>query len=143
MMKEIVEIPVLSESLRRLGVPLSAVTRANGFLFVSGTPPLDTTTGALVRGDIETQTEASLKALKHCLESAGSSLEKVVMVRVYASNAGFFPSINRVFSRFSPPTPPRQPSSPAGPGPMEFDTEMEAVAPPCRSAIGARRHPQF
>ena len=128
MMKEIVEIPVLSESLRRLGVPLSAVTRANGFLFVSGTPPLDTTTGALVRGDIETQTEASLKALKHCLESAGSSLEKVVMVRVYASNAGFFPSINRVYSRFFSTNPPSRTFVPVGSWPMEFDIEIECVA---------------
>jgi enamine deaminase RidA (YjgF/YER057c/UK114 family) len=55
------------------------VTKANGFVFVSGTPPFDLTTGKLVRGDIEVQTEACLRGVQHCLESAGSSLEKAVM----------------------------------------------------------------
>ncbi|CDX61050.1 hypothetical protein MPL1032_340005 [Mesorhizobium plurifarium] len=47
---------------------------------ISATPPVDMLTGEMVRGDIETQTEASLKALKHCLEAAGTTLDKVVMV---------------------------------------------------------------
>lgn len=42
-MKEIIEVPVLSEAARRLGLPLSIATRANGFVFVSGTPPFDLT----------------------------------------------------------------------------------------------------
>jgi enamine deaminase RidA (YjgF/YER057c/UK114 family) len=74
--KQIVEVPVLSEGVRKVGVPLSMVTKANGFVFVSGTPPFDLDTGKLVRGDIEVQTEAFLRGVQHCLESAGSSLEK-------------------------------------------------------------------
>ena len=62
--KEIIEVPILSEGVRRVGVPLSLVTRANGFVFVSGTPPFDLETGAIVRGDIEVQTEACLRALQ-------------------------------------------------------------------------------
>jgi enamine deaminase RidA (YjgF/YER057c/UK114 family) len=88
MSKQTIEVPVLSQGVRDVGVPLSLVTKANGFVFVSGTPPFDLETGKFVRGDIEVQTEASLKAVQHCLESAGTSLDKVVMVRVYASNAG-------------------------------------------------------
>ena len=64
MPKEIIEVPVLSDVIRKIGVPLSLVTRANGFVFVSGTPPFDVRTGQLVRGDIEAQTEASLRAVK-------------------------------------------------------------------------------
>ena len=51
--KEIVAGPVLSDGVRRGGVPLSLVTKANGFVFVSGTPPFDLETGTIVRGDIE------------------------------------------------------------------------------------------
>lgn len=128
MPKEIIEVPVISEAIRKLGVPLSPVTRANGFVFVSGTPPLDIETGKLVRGDIEVQTEASLRAVRHCLEAAGSSLEKVVMVRVYASNAGFYPSINRVYARHFPKDPPARTFVPVGSWPMEFDLEIDCVA---------------
>ncbi len=128
MSKEIIEVPVLSQAVRNVGVPLSLVTRANGFVFVSGTPPFDLETGKFVRGDIETQTEASLRAVQRCLESAGTSLDKVVMVRVYASNAGFYPSINRVYARFFPENPPSRTFVPVGSWPMEFDIEIECVA---------------
>src|SRR5215471_12520834 len=76
-LKEIIEVPVLSDAVRRLNVPVSLVTRANGMVYVSGTPPLDIPTGHLVKGDIAVQTEASLSALAHCLKAAGSSLDKV------------------------------------------------------------------
>ena len=109
-------------------MPLSLVTKANGFVSVSGTPPLDLETGKFVRGDIEVQTEASLKAVQHCLESAGTSLDKVVMVRVYASNAGFYQTINRVYARFFPENPPSRTFVPVASWPMEFDIEIECVA---------------
>ena len=128
MHKEVIEVPVLSEVIRKIGVPRSLVTRANGFVFVSGTPPFDTKTGQLVRGDIEAQTEASLKAVKHCLESAGSALDRVVMARVYASNAGFYPTINKVYARYFPQNPPSRTFVPVGSWPMEFDIEIECVA---------------
>jgi 2-iminobutanoate/2-iminopropanoate deaminase len=126
MAKEIIEVPVLSQGVCNVGVPLSLVTKANGF--VSGTPPFDLETGKFVRGDIETQTEASLKAVQHCLESAGTSLDKVVMVRVYASNAGFYTTINRVYARFFAENPPSRTFVPVASWPMEFDIEIECVA---------------
>jgi 2-iminobutanoate/2-iminopropanoate deaminase len=128
MPKEVIEIPVLSDAVRKHDVPLSLVTRANGMVFVSGTPPFDIQTGQLVRGDIEAQTDASLRAVKHCLESAGSSLDKVVMARVYASNAGFYPTINRVYARYFPENPPSRTFVPVGSWPMEFDIEIEVIA---------------
>jgi 2-iminobutanoate/2-iminopropanoate deaminase len=128
MSKEIIEVPVLSQAVREVGVPLSLVTRANGLVFVSGTPPFDLETGKFVRGDIEAQTEASLKAVQRCLESAGTSLDKVVMVRVYAANAGFYSAINRVYARFFPENPPSRTFVPVASWPMEFDIEIECVA---------------
>jgi reactive intermediate/imine deaminase len=126
--KEIIEVPVLSEFVRKAGVPLSLVTRANGLVYVSGMPPLDPATGQLVRGDIETQTEASLKAVKFCLETAGTSLERVVMARVYAANAGFYGAINRVYARYFPKDPPSRTFVPVAAWPMEFDIEIECTA---------------
>ncbi|MET2830787.1 RidA family protein [Mesorhizobium shangrilense] len=128
MKKEVIEVPVLSAAVRALGVPLSLVTKAAGLVFVSGTPPLDIVTGRLVKGDIETQTEASLKAMKHCLEAAGTSLDNVVMVRVYAVNSGFYNAINRVYARHFPENPPSRTFVPVASWPMEFDIEIECVA---------------
>jgi 2-iminobutanoate/2-iminopropanoate deaminase len=110
------------------GVPLSLVTKANGFVFVSGTPPFDLETRNFIRGDIEVQTEASLRAVQHCLECAGTSLDKVVMVRVCAANEGFYSAINRVYARFFPEDPPSRTFIPVGSWPMEFNIEIECVA---------------
>lgn len=128
MKKQIIEVPVLSAAVRALGVPLTLVTKGAGQVFVSGMPPLDLTTGKLVKGDIEVQTEASLKALRHCLEAAGSSLENVVMVRIYAANAGFYSAINRVYARHFSENPPSRTFVPVASWPMEFDIEIECVA---------------
>ena len=128
MKKEIIEVPVLSSAVRALGLPLSLVTKANGMVFVSGMAPLDIQTGKVVRGDIEAQTEATLKALRHCLEAAGTTMENVVTVRVYAANAGFYGAINRVYSRYFPENPPSRTFVPVSGWPMEFDIEIEAIA---------------
>nr|WP_232375849.1 RidA family protein [Mesorhizobium comanense] len=92
------------------------------------TPPVDMVTGEMVRGDIEVQTEASLKALKHCLEAAGTSLDNVVMVRIYAVNSGFYNAINRVYARYFSVNPPARSFVPVASWPMEFDIEIECVA---------------
>ncbi len=129
MTKEIVEVPVLSAAVRALGVPLSLVTKAPG----AGLRLRHTTGGlgdrqAGASGDIEVQTEASLKALKHCLEAAGTSLENVVMVRIYAVNAGFYTAINRIYAKHFPENAPSRTFVPVASWPMEFDIEIECVA---------------
>ncbi|GLQ79729.1 enamine deaminase RidA [Mesorhizobium huakuii] len=106
MKKQVIEVPVMSDKVRSLGLPCSTAVKANGFVFISATPPVDMVTGEMVRGDIEVQTEASLKALKHCLEAAGTSLDNVVMVRIYAVNSGFYNAINRVYARYFSVNPP-------------------------------------
>ena len=128
MEKEVVEIPVVSEAIRRLGVPLSPVVRANGFLFVSGLPGIDLATGKLVGGDIEAQTEASLATLKHALEAAGSSLAKVVKATVFISNAAYFHKVNRAYARYFLDAPPARTFVAVGSWPLEFDIEIECTA---------------
>jgi 2-iminobutanoate/2-iminopropanoate deaminase len=127
-MKEVIEVPVFSEAGRKRGLPISSATKAGGFIFVSGTPPLDLTTGELVKGDISVQTRASLKALEHCLKSAGASLDDVVQVRIYAVNSGMFYAINEVYKEFFTKDFPARTFVPVASWPMEFDVEIECMA---------------
>ena len=62
-MKEIIHVPGISDSLAKFNVPISAAVKANGFVFISGAPPIDPDTGKLVTGNIEEQTEAVLRYL--------------------------------------------------------------------------------
>jgi 2-iminobutanoate/2-iminopropanoate deaminase len=128
MPKEIVHVPGYSDAIQKAGVPLSAAVKANGFVFVSGMPPMNLETAEPIQGDIETQTVAVMEALKQVLERSGSSLDKVVKVTVFAANAGFFGRINAVYQRYFPTDPPARSFVTVGSWPLEFDVEIECVA---------------
>ena len=128
MNKEIVRIPVISDMLAKAGIPLSPAVKANGFVFVSGAPPIDLATGAIVTGDIVRQTEASLDNLKATLEAAGSSLDKVVKVTIFAANSAYYGTINKVYARYFSKDPPARTFVAVASWPMEFDIEIECIA---------------
>jgi len=118
----------LSEKLDAARVPLSPVVSANGFVFVSGQPPLDAATGELIGGDIETQTRASLDNVKLCLETAGSSLDKVVKCNVYVTNIAYYDRVNAVYAEYFPVEPPARTFAAVASWPWEFDIEIECIA---------------
>jgi 2-iminobutanoate/2-iminopropanoate deaminase len=126
--KEIVKITPITETLAKIKAPLSPAVKANGFVFVSGLPPLDRQTGAMVMGDIEKQTELSLENVKATLEAAGSSLDKVVKVVIYIANAAWFPTVNAIYARYFPTDPPARTFVAVGSWPLEFDIEIECIA---------------
>ena len=64
MKRQVIEVPVISEAIRRLGAPTSALVRAGNLLFTCGMPPVDIRTGDIVRGDIAVQARAALDALE-------------------------------------------------------------------------------
>lgn len=126
--KEILHVPGISEGLLAHKVPLSAAVRAGGFIFVSGMPPMDPATGKIVGGDIATQTRASIETVRHILESAGSSLEKVVSVRLYCSNSGHFNAVNEIYRQYFAEGPPARTFVAVGSWPLSFDVEIECIA---------------
>lgn len=123
MPKEIVDV---DKGLSK--TPLSAVVKANGFVFVSGTPPRDPDTGKIAVADIRRQTELVLDAVKRRLEAAGSSLEKVVKCTVYIANAGYFDIVNEVYARYFPVDPPARTFVTVGSWPWSFDIEIDCIA---------------
>jgi reactive intermediate/imine deaminase len=118
----------LSDAIDAANVPLSAVVKANGFVFVSGQPPLDPETGELIKGDIRVQTEAVMRNLKLCLEAAGSGLDKVVKCNVYVTNIAYYDTVNEIYGRYFPNEPPARTFAAVASWPWEFDIEIECVA---------------
>ena len=126
--KECVYMPGMSEALKKGKVPLSPAVKANGFVFVSGLPPLDTKTGKIINGDITKQTRMSLRNIRDCLKAAGSSLEDVVKVNIYISNSAYFDTENDEYRKFFPKDPPARTFVTVGSWPWEFDIEVECTA---------------
>ena len=88
--------------------PYSQAIRVGQLLFVSGQVALDPETGALVQGDVATQTHSVLRNLKSILEAAGASLDDVVRTTVFLADLNDFAAMNDVYATyFTPPAPAR------------------------------------
>ena len=126
--KEVFHLGKFSENLARRKAPLSAVTKGGGLVFVSGLPPFDIQTGEFVRGDIKVQTRQCLEVLKYALESAGSSLDKVLKVTIFAANVAYWDDVNAIYAEYFAHEPPARSFIAVGSWAQPFDIEMEAVA---------------
>ena len=106
MTKEVIRVDPLSSWLERVKAPASVVTRHNGTIYVSGLPPFDPETGELAKATIERQTELVLEQLRLCVETAGSSLDRVLKCNVYCTSAEKFAAVNAIYTRYFPNHPP-------------------------------------
>jgi 2-iminobutanoate/2-iminopropanoate deaminase len=73
---------------------------------VSGTAPHDPASGAIVGATIQEQTRQCLKNISAILESAGSSLDKVVSVTVVLADEDDFAGVNEEWLKWFPKDPP-------------------------------------
>lgn len=75
-------------------------------MFVSGTAPADSATGALVGDTIQEQTRACLANIAAILEAAGSSLDRLVSATVILADEDDFAGLNEEWLRWFPVDPP-------------------------------------
>jgi len=84
----------------------SQAVRAAGLIFVSGTGPHDAATGKLIGETIQEQTRQCLTNIAAILESAGSSLEKLVSATVILADEQDFQGMNEEWLKWFPVDPP-------------------------------------
>jgi len=97
--------PLLNVS-RSANLPHVPGIRVGDYLFLSGMGPIDPRTGGRNHGPIAEQIRATLNNVKHLLESAGSSLERVVRVHVVLADIAHLDEMDRVYREFFPVDPP-------------------------------------
>lgn len=127
MQHQIIEIPVISDAIRRLGAPTSALTRVGNTLYTCGMPPIDLKTGEIVKGDITAQTQACLEALSFTLKFAGSSMPQVFKSLVFITDNALAADMNRVYREFFPDRFPARSCVAIKPWAL-FDIEIECIA---------------
>ena len=75
---------------------------AGGMVYVSSVGPIDPETGAVVSAEIKEQTRQAIQNLKDKLETAGSSLEKVVWANWALRDPSEFDTFNDEWARWFP-----------------------------------------
>ena len=122
-----IETVVTDRGPKAIG-PYSQAVRANGFLFVSGQIPLDPKTQQLVEGEISVQTERVLENLKGILESAGTSLQRVVKATVFLADMNEFSAMNEVYARYFTANPPARSTVEVSKLPRNVRVEIDVIA---------------
>ena len=119
---------VFTEKGHKPAGPYSQATILGNLVFVSGQGAVDPATQQLVRGTVEEETERTLKNLQIILESAGSSLEKVVKVNTFLSDMDNYQRFNAVFGKFFKEPYPARSVIQAARLPFDIQVEIECIA---------------
>ena len=77
--------PISTRLERRRKGPIYPVIVAGETVYVSGLPPFDPESGEVERAPFARQSERVLEQMRHCLEAARSSLDRVLKCNVYCT----------------------------------------------------------
>jgi 2-iminobutanoate/2-iminopropanoate deaminase len=80
--------------------PYAQAIQYGDLLFVSGQVAIDPSTGDIVAGDIETQTDRVLKNIAAIIEAAGLSLKDVVKCSCFLKDMNDFVKFNGVYENY-------------------------------------------
>jgi 2-iminobutanoate/2-iminopropanoate deaminase len=80
--------------------PYSQAIQCGDFLFVSGQIAIDPKTGALIEGDIETQTDRVLKNIAAIIEAAGMTAQNAVKCSCFLKDMNDFAKFNAVYETY-------------------------------------------
>ena len=108
--------------------PYSQAVIAGDFVFCSGQIALNQSTGAMVDGDIESETMQVMENLKAVLESAGSSLDSVVKTTIFLGDMDDFARVNEVYGRYFGEIPPARSTVEVARLPKGANVEIECIA---------------
>ena len=84
----------------------STAIRAGGYLFVSGVVAIDPASGERLNGTLTSEAHRAFQNLKLVLESAGSSLQRLVQVRAMIYDRIEYDALNRVYRQYVSDGPP-------------------------------------
>ncbi len=108
--------------------PYSQAIVADGFLFSAGQAALDPTSGTLVEGGIEPETERVMANLGAVLDAAGASWGDVVKATIFLVDMADFAAVNTIYGRFVGDPPPARSTVAVAALPKGARVEIEVVA---------------
>jgi 2-iminobutanoate/2-iminopropanoate deaminase len=108
--------------------PYSQAIVAGDLVFCAGQVPLDPTTGDVLQGTIEAQTDRVLKNVGAVLDAAGVGFADVVKTSVFLADINDFTAMNGVYAGFFPDPPPARTTVGVAALPRGVKVEIEVIA---------------
>lgn len=107
--------------------PYSQGIKIGNLIFTSGQLPLNPQSGELV-ADIEGATKQSLDNIRAILESAGTTMNKIIKTVVFLRDMNDFAAMNAVYAVYFPNNPPARSAVQVARLPKDAILEIEAIA---------------
>jgi len=108
--------------------PYSQGIAAGDLVFCSGQLGLDPSTGELVPGGVEAETERALRNLRAVLDAAGLTFADIAKTTIYLADIGDFGTVNAVYARHMPDPAPARSTFAVGALPKGGRVEIDAIA---------------
>ena len=80
--------------------PYSQAIVSGGFVYASGSIPLDPSTGEVVGSSIQEQTHQTCRNVRALLEAAGTDISRVVKTTCFLAYMGDFEAFNAVYAGY-------------------------------------------
>jgi len=103
-------------------------TVANGFVFVSGQLPITMSGDKLAHASFADQARQALANVQAVLEASGSSVARLVQVRVYVDDLSLWPEFDAIYADWTPGHRPSRAVVPTGSLHHGLKIEIEAIA---------------
>ena len=108
--------------------PYSQAIRIGDFLYTSGQIALDPESGMFLSGEIEEETEQTLKNISAILQADGLNLENVIKTTVYLSDLNHFARMNQVYEKYFSKNKPARACVQVAALPKGAKVEIDAIA---------------
>jgi len=108
--------------------PYSQAIRIGDFLYTSGQIALDPESGQFLFGEIEEETEQTIKNISAILQAEGLYLENVIKTTVYLSDLKNFERMNQVYEKYFSENKPARACVQVAALPKGAKVEIDAIA---------------
>ena len=108
--------------------PYSQAIEVENTLYISGQIALDPSSGTMVEGGIEEQTNRVLKNIQAILEEAGYAVENIVKTTCFLADINDFKAMNIIYSGIFQKDPPARAAYEVANLPLGALIEIEAIA---------------
>ena len=108
--------------------PYSQAVSDGNYVFLSGQVPSDPSTGELIEGSIEAQTERVLKNLSAVLHGAGCEVSDILKATIFLTDLGNFSVVNQVYADWLGDARPARATVQVSALPLGAEVEIELTA---------------
>lgn len=116
-----------SEAPEPIG-PYSQAIQVGNMLFVSGQVAIQRSTGNLVSGDVQKETEQVMINLDAILKAAGMNFSNVVKCTIFLKDMNSFAQVNEVYGKYFTDMPPARETVEVARLPKDVNVEISCIA---------------